>query len=365
YLEFFHWRETDGGQDHSYVYASTDGGLTWSLLYEEWMSPIRAWNKVTLNLTTFCGNSSVQLRFYFDTMSEWNNGFRGWLVDDVKIYSNSTGIPVLLVAPPDNGAVSYGLNAFTWQSLGLSPGEPVNYSFAISTRADFTTHVLQREGIPEGGIITSTTVNITYPAGLYYWHVCPVFGRLATAWSGTYRFRIPDIPPVASFTANVTAIMQGEWVQFTFTGSEGNIPASFQWNFGDGTPLSNVKNPSHQYITSGNFSVTLIVIDQDGDSNFMTKANYITVIPDLMPVANFSANITVIFQGGWVQFTFTGEEGDTPTTYEWDFGDGTSNETIKDPMHQFFNPGNYTITLAVMDNDGDHSIIVKTGYIQV
>ncbi len=365
YLEFFHWREADGGQDHSYVYVSTDGGLNWVLIYEEWVSPIRAWNKLVLDMTAYCGNSNVKLRFYFDTQSEWNNAFRGWLVDDIKIYSNGTGISPLLVSPPDNSFVSYGLNTFSWQSLNLTPSSPLNYSIAISNRADFTTHMFQQAGIPEDGIITSTAVNITYPAGIYYWHVRPEFGRLTSSWSVVFRFRIADISPVANFTANDTTIVEGDWVQFNFTGSDGNIPATFQWNFGDGTPVSTLRNPKHQYNTGGNFTITLIVMDQDGDSDFMTKSNFLTVIADLKPLSSFTANITNIIQGGWVQFNFTGVDGDVPASFEWDFGDGTVNETTRNPKHQFMNPGNYSITLLVTDKDGDYSMLVKTGYIHV
>ena len=74
-----------------------------------------------------------------------------------------------------------------------------------------------------------------------------------------------DLIPKATFKANSTTIFEGEWVQFTFTGSPGDLPIDGQWNFGDGSTNSTVENPTHQYTTTGTYTVTLTLTDNDGD----------------------------------------------------------------------------------------------------
>lgn len=171
--------------------------------------------------------------------------------------------------------------------------------------------------------------------------------------------------PLANFTVNETTIKEGEWVNFTFTGIEGTIPATFQWDFGDGSPISTERNPIHQYNSSGLFSVILNVTDNNGDSDVETKVDYITVNIDLLPNADFSINTSVLIGEGWVNFTFIGEFGDLPTTFLWDFGDGGPTSNDQNPLHYYNIVGNFTVTLTVTDNDGDIDIETKINLISV
>ncbi|MHA1372135.1 MAG: PKD domain-containing protein [Promethearchaeota archaeon] len=92
--------------------------------------------------------------------------------------------------------------------------------------------------------------------------------------------------PVAQFSVNVTSIEEGEWVQFNFTGNPGNPVTSYEWNFGDGSSNSTEQNPKHQYLTNGNYSVSLLVVDGDGDQDLHTEVNLITVIRATPPDNN-------------------------------------------------------------------------------
>ena len=51
---------------------------------------------------------------------------------------------------------------------------------------------------------------------------------------------------------------------------------SWQWNFGDGSPVSNEKDPSHTYAEVGTYTVSLKVTGPLG-SDTETKTDYITV----------------------------------------------------------------------------------------
>ena len=177
----------------------------------------------------------------------------------------------------------------------------------------------------------------------------------------------PDVTPTANFTANMTNILALRSIQFTFSGSNGNQPASYQWSFGDGSPNATVQNPVHVYMNSGIFNVILTVIDADGDTATIHKNNFINVHNNI-PVANFTATFTgsrrFVATGRDVQFTFTGIGTDAPLRYQWSFGDGTSNSTSRDPIHVFQVAGNFTIVLTVIDANDDAVTKRYTGFIR-
>lgn len=78
--------------------------------------------------------------------------------------------------------------------------------------------------------------------------------------------------PVASFTADKTTSCDGN---IQFTDNSTNLPTQWFWDFGDST-TSTLQHPLHSYISSGNFSVTLIASNSNGDDTLI-KNNYISV----------------------------------------------------------------------------------------
>ncbi len=76
------------------------------------------------------------------------------------------------------------------------------------------------------------------------------------------------------------------------------------------------------------------------------------------PVANFTSNVTFGRAPLVVQFNDTSINN--PTTWLWDFGDGTySND--ESPKHIYPYPGNYTVNLEVRNSNGfDSKVVVMT-----
>ncbi|MFZ7154089.1 MAG: M36 family metallopeptidase [Bacteroidota bacterium] len=82
----------------------------------------------------------------------------------------------------------------------------------------------------------------------------------------------PVAPPVANFISNVTNTCYG--IVF-FTDQSTDIPQSWFWDFGDGS-TSTAQNPSHTYLSSGSYTVTLIVTNTLG-ADTLVRTNLITV----------------------------------------------------------------------------------------
>ncbi|MFX1480317.1 MAG: Ser-Thr-rich GPI-anchored membrane family protein [Promethearchaeota archaeon] len=84
-VEFYHWREGEGGGiDVSFVDISTDG-VNWYNIFITSYDYIAPWEHIILDISEYVGNPAVQLRFRFDTVDEYFNSYRGWLVDDIQV----------------------------------------------------------------------------------------------------------------------------------------------------------------------------------------------------------------------------------------------------------------------------------------
>ena len=86
--------------------------------------------------------------------------------------------------------------------------------------------------------------------------------------------------PVAAFTASTFAIANTN-TQFTDATTNCSLPLSYQWNFGDGAENSTLQNPTHQFSSTGTFTITLLVIDADNETSIY-QIN-ITVEPPFNP----------------------------------------------------------------------------------
>lgn len=168
---------------------------------------------------------------------------------------------------------------------------------------------------------------------------------------------VESVSPVANFTADQTS--GTEPLTVTFTDTSTNTPTSWSWSFGDGG-TSTARNPTHVYLP-GTYTVSLTVTNAAG-SDSETKIDYITVTAaESAPTAAFSANTT----SGDVPLTVTFTDSSTgnPTSWLWNFGDGTTS-TDRNPVHTYTISGSHTVTLTVSNTAGSNSE-TKIGYITV
>ena len=174
-----------------------------------------------------------------------------------------------------------------------------------------------------------------------------------------------NLIPEANFSVDYKDLrITNNVAHFSYSGSEGDFPIEYQWNFGDGSTNSTEANPYHTFSSFGNYTITLTVVDINGDNDVIVKKDYI-LYTNLHPIADFTVDSTISIANLIVNFTYTGSGGDYPLTFQWNFGDGTENSTFRNPLHIFTQVGIFTITLTVTDINGDISYIIKENYIQV
>jgi trimeric autotransporter adhesin len=163
-------------------------------------------------------------------------------------------------------------------------------------------------------------------------------------------------PLAANFTATPTT--GAAPLAVTFTDTSTGDPTAWSWNFGDGT-TSTQRNPSKTYANPGSYTVSLTVTGKDGVStNTTTRAAYINALP---LTADFTASPTSGAAPLSTQFTDTSIG--SPTSWSWDFGDGTTS-TSRNPSHTYTAPGRYTVRLTVTDAGGATNTKTRTDYIE-
>jgi PKD repeat protein len=164
--------------------------------------------------------------------------------------------------------------------------------------------------------------------------------------SQPFRMDVRIYPaPAAAFTAPATA-NSGQSVQFDNT-STGTDAATYLWDFGDGTTSTQAepsKTFSHVGPDARDFVVRLTVRNPGGAESMTTRT--LTIAP-LAPVADF----TYTGDGeGNVTFTYRATAGaGVPSSYSWDFGDGSPDEPGASVTHDFGadEDGTFEVTLTV------------------
>lgn len=102
----------------------------------------------------------------------------------------------------------------------------------------------------------------------------------------SFTYADPPPPPVAAFSGTPLSGFKPLTVQFT--DSSTNTPTTWAWQFGDGE-TSAIKNPSHQYMNVGTYTVTLTAGNLGG-SDAEVKTGYV-VVDSSMLVKNTIARI--------------------------------------------------------------------------
>ncbi|MHC1778158.1 MAG: PKD domain-containing protein [Lentimicrobium sp.] len=216
-------------------------------------------------------------------------------------------------------------------------------------------------GDPASGV--SNTSNLQNP--LHIFNLAGTYDVLLTSTSASgcqdtiqHSIIVTPLPLVAFNVTSGTCVGSPVSFEPDATVMDLTAIASFEWNFGDGTPVSNSPAPTHTYNAAGIFDVTLTVVDIDGCTSAITQQ----VTIGALPVAAFtfqsacSENATTFTD---LSYTNTGEE---IVSWSWIFNDpnaapGTDTSTMQHPVYHYSAQGLYNVTLTVTTENGCEGFI--------
>lgn len=160
-----------------------------------------------------------------------------------------------------------------------------------------------------------------------------------TEFYGDMHFRLitseVEGAPVALFSYDAVAEPT-----LAFTDESTNSPTSWDWDFGDGA-TSTLENPTHVYAANGIYNVCLTATNLVGSD---TYCELISIDSYLVPEAAFSYS-------GDPTVTFTDLSTNVPTSWFWDFDDGTTSD-LQDPVHTFALDAVYFVCLTATNAAG-------------
>lgn len=248
-------------------------------------------------------------------------------------YSAQDGLPLTDDAVYDDGGFYLAAFGVDISTLEFGTYYPSNHVDGGTSRFDKNGIVYQ--GVCSGG---------DFPTNADAWG--PVQN---TGWDiGVFKMDFEVSGVNASLTASAEALNGCAPHTVDFQNySVGNI---FEWDFGDGSPISDEFEPSHEYTDPGVYEVRLISSDELSCN--LADTAYIEI--QVSVPTDFQAAFTSTLNCEDLSVSTQNETGVDWLDYTWDMGDGTIIEGFE-ANHAYAEEGDYTITLSAVDNgcDGD------------
>jgi len=232
-----------------------------------------------------------------------------------------------------------GLSSYNWEVR--ENGVLVN---TLSSTQDFIEHSVNK---------TASVINVDITLSTDNFAGC-------SSSIETQSYSVPVVDNInAGFTVSpLIQTLPNSTVDITNTTNTG--PWTYEWNFGDGNTSSDPNISSHTYSSYGTYSITLTV---SLDECVETVAKTVTINP-IPPVVDFDFSVEDGCAPLTVRFKNTSLYAE-PDSYLWSFGEGEGTSTDVSPVHTYYEPGLYTVSLTASNVLEDTVTEVKTDIIEV
>ncbi len=224
-----------------------------------------------------------------------------------------------------------------------------------------------------GTAATSSVVQSTTPGNALYTYTNVGSFVITLTVTGTNTLTIPNLQCPDTVSKRIT-VNPLPIPNFNYFNACQGLPALFKdssivfsgnvtgtvWNFGDGSPNSVIKNPTHTYTLAGIYNVNLTAISNNSCAATITKP--ITINPQ--PLAQFGMTNDPTIALEPVYFSDFSAPTGSIVTWLWSFGDEGSGNGPS-PTHVYQNSGSYVITLTVLDGNGCSDTTSKEIQVQI
>lgn len=316
--------------------ATTSGGGV-PVFYEWWVgngaTPAYGWADdipTHARILTSSGLFNVAMRITDHNGCHWTSQRNNYIL---------VGGPVVrFTAAPPIACIPFGNVTFTDISThppGLS---------SVSRTWDFG------DGSPTVTAVTAATSH-NYTTSGNYGIILKVTDNIGCTDSATVPNYLRVSNPAAVWST--TGSRACENAPFNFFNSSSGNGLSYQWSFGDGR-TSTQANPTHVYTSTGSYTVRLIVTDNIGCKDTLTRAGHVTV--NSKPAAAFDLSDSVkICPPLIINFT---DRSVGAVRWNWTFGTG-GNSTLQNPSHTYSASGIYSVRLVATNVNNCSDTVYK------
>jgi len=352
----------DFGEDILLEY-SIDGGVTWILINTYFTGSYILFTPITEIIPAGAQTASTQFRWSQPIFSIFTFD-DNWAIDEVEITAGGGAL--------DSSAIitwspSTGLSDSTIADPLASPTTTTTYVVSVGDSSCFTSDTITVYVdntvifvTADMGLCTGDSVQIIAASNnpIVSWSWSPATGLSDTAINDpfakpavTTTYTVTAVDALGcQFTKNIT-VSVAPYPTANFTHSDSGLTVAFTdssvnagtwvWDFGDGF-TSGLLNPTYTYAAPGTYNACLIVTNACTSD---TLCEAITVTDCPLPLALFGYSVS----GLTTDFS---DLSINATSWSWDFGDGTPNDTNQSPSHTYPDTGTYNVCLTVTNACG-------------
>lgn len=155
----------------------------------------------------------------------------------------------------------------------------------------------------------------------------------------------------------------------TFSGYAVNYtPASYDWDFSDGTLNQTGQTTRHSFKSQGTYTVNMTASPGtccDNETNVKGSRQIRVLAPPLARFVNTTPREDCLpLDVRFNDTSPTDANHGAPTSWQWNFGDNSANATTQNVTHTYLHPGTYTVTLTASNVAGSDTYSRK-GYVKV
>jgi MYXO-CTERM domain-containing protein len=236
-------------------------------------------------------------------------------------------------------------------------GSSLSYS-AVGTDAGTADALTYTWSFGDGDTATGSSVTHEFADNGSYTVTLTVTDDDGGSKSTSKTVTISNVAPTLTLTGD-TSGEAGDaltWVA-TVTDPGADDTHTYAWTFGDGSSATTSGSASHSYASTGSYTVSLTVTDDDGGSSTETLSVDITASP---PVISSFTGDTSGAEGDTLSWACSGTAGDGgAVTVAWTLGDGTT-ATGGTASRAYADDGTYAVTCMVTDSAGTTASQTKT-----
>jgi gliding motility-associated-like protein len=232
----------------------------------------------------------------------------------------------------------------------------------LANVADFSWDFGDGSTILSGGSVIGASVSHIYPQSGNYNVTLVVTDRVGCKDTLVKPLYMRVNGPVANFAPSVPGSCLNSAIVFTDSSTNDGLNPIQQWiwEYGDGNTDTLTGPPfQHTYTAAGVYTVGLWVTDSKGCRDSVIKASSLIIS---RPEARFTSPDSVSCPNRPINFV--NQSIGPNLTYQWTFGDGGTS-TDPNPVHNYAADGNYTVTLAIIDQYGCVDTLRRQAYVTI